>query len=224
MSALDEFSVWTEREKMEKNHEVLTEFYQDLINKVQRIDPIVIAETADVSYRGGDGIPRLIIPFLTTWFTLDLIPYRLRAEHPEFDTLTMKVIVLQYLITAAENQGSDVRVMNQWIDPRSLQHGAVLGAHFAKSTMETLGAFFESGEKRVIARVLRWGGRPNDLGDIGFTFYFFPRLPAALIHWNKDEEFPAYSKILYDVSASNYMPVHALTALTDFLIHKLAED
>ena len=41
MSALDEFSVWTEREKMGKNHEALTEFCRDLIDKVQRIDPIV---------------------------------------------------------------------------------------------------------------------------------------------------------------------------------------
>jgi len=223
MCALDEYTVWTEREKMGKNAENLEEFYKELILKVQRIDPITIAETADVSYRGGDGIPRLVIPFLTSWFTLDLIPYRLRAEHQIFDTLTLKVLVLQYLIAAADNQGSAVRVMNQWIDPRSLQYGAVLGAHFAKSTMETLSDFFESGYDSVIARVLKWGGRPNDLGDTGFTFYLFPRLPVALIHWRKDDEFPAYSKILYDISASNYMPTHGLTALTDFLIHRLAE-
>jgi hypothetical protein len=44
-----------------------------------------------------------------------------------------------------------------------------------------------------------------------------------LIHWEGDEEFPAYSKILYDISASNYMPTHGLAALTEFLIHRLAE-
>ncbi len=224
MSALDEYTVWTEREKMGKNAEVLESFYQELIARIQRVDPITLAETAEVQYRGGDGIPRLVIPFLTSWFTLDLIPYRLRAEHQLFDTLTMKVLVLQYLITAAENQGSAVRLMNQWIDSRSLQHGAVLGAHFAKSTMELLSSFFAAGRDTVLARTLKWGGRPNDLGDSGFTFYIFPRLPVAFIHWKEDEEFPAYSKILYDVSASNYMPVHGLTALTDFLIHRLSED
>ncbi|MGO8878847.1 MAG: DUF3786 domain-containing protein [Desulfomonilaceae bacterium] len=224
MTGPDEYSVWITREKMGKNADAVEEFYDELIHKVQRIDPITIAQTADAHYRGGDGIPRLVIPFLTSWFTLDLLPYRLRAEHQEFDTVTMKVLVLQYLITAAENQGSAVKVMNQWIDPRSLQFGAILGAHFAKSTMELLDAFFSAGRDSVIARALKWGGRPNDFGDTGFTFYLFPRLPVALIHWNSDEEFPAYSKILYDVSASNYMPTHGLTALTDFLIHRLAED
>ncbi|MGC8604627.1 MAG: DUF3786 domain-containing protein [Desulfomonilaceae bacterium] len=224
MTGPDEYSVWTAREKMGKNCGEVEEFYKELIQKVQRIDPMTIAETADAHYKGEEGIPRLVIPFLTTWFTLDLLPYRLRAEHLEFDTFTMKVLVLQHLIAAAENQGSAVRVMDQWIDPRSLQFGAILGAHFAKSTMELLDTFFGAGRETVIARALKWGGRPNNFGDTGFTFYLFPRLPVALIHWNSDEEFPAYSKILYDVSASNYMPTHGLTALTDFLIHRLAED
>ncbi len=224
MTGPDEYSVWIIREKMGKNADAVEEFYDELIHKVQRIDPITIAETADAHYRGGDGIPRLVIPFLTSWFTLDLLPYRLRAEHQEFDTITMKVLVLQHLITAAENQGSAVKVMNQWIDPRSLQFGAILGTHFAKSTMELLDTFFDAGRDSVIAKALKWGGRPNDFGDTGFTFCLFPCLPVALIHWNSDEEFPAYSKILYDVSASNYMPTHGLTALTDFLIHRLAED
>ena len=111
------------------------------------------------------------------------------GEHQEFDTVTMKVLVFQYLITAAENQGSAVKVMNQWIDPRSLQFGAILGAHFAKSTMELLDAFFSAGRDSVIARALKWGGRPNDFGDTGFTFYLFPRLPVALIHWNRTKSF-----------------------------------
>ena len=58
------------REKMGKNADAVEEFDNELIHKVQRIDPITIAETADAHYRGGDGIPRLIIPFLTSWFTL----------------------------------------------------------------------------------------------------------------------------------------------------------
>jgi hypothetical protein len=46
----------------------------------------------------------------------------------------------------------------------------------------------------------------------------------ALINWKDDEEFPAYSKILFDVSASNYMPTHGLAALTEFLIFRLTEE
>ena len=53
MSALDEYTVWTEREKMGKNAEALEGFYQELIARIQRVDPITLAETAEVQYRGG---------------------------------------------------------------------------------------------------------------------------------------------------------------------------
>jgi hypothetical protein len=116
-----------------------------------------------------------------------------------------------------------VRVMGQWIDPRNLQHGAVLGAHFASSTMKLLDRFFGLEKSVRVSIALQWGGKPVDLGDEGYVFRFFPRVPVAFIHWGGDEEFPPYSKILYDVSASNYLTTHGITALTEFLVHRLAE-
>lgn len=224
MSPLDEYSVWLERSRTGINDEGLKKQYADMLNRIKRVDPITIAETTDSEYRGGDGIPRIIIPFLQSWFVLDLVPYRVRAEHEVVDTLPMKVLVLQHLLSAAENQGTAVRVMNQWIDCRSLQHGAVLGAHFAKTTMENLTKFFDLEHGERISRAMKWAGKPFDMGDVGFRFNFFPRLPVALINWQADEEFPSYSKILYDISASNYMPTHGLTTLTEFLINRLIEE
>lgn len=223
MTPPDEYSMWTERERSGKNVGELHKSYDVLLEQVKRIDPLTIAESTDSHFR-GDGVPRIQIPFLHSWFVLDLLPYRLRAGHDIIDTLAMKVLVLHHIIAAAENQGSAVRVMGQWIDCRSLQHGAFLGAHFAKSASESLAKFFSLNRDQVLSRALKWGGRPLELGDQGFLFKFFPRLPVALIHWSGDEEFPPYSKILYDVSASNYMPTHGLSALTEFLVYRLAEE
>jgi hypothetical protein len=214
--------MWVERERTGKNVDQLEESYDELIRKVKRIDPLTIAETAEAEYK-PDGIPRVVIPFLHSWFVLEFVPYRIRAEHEVVDTLPMKALVLQHIITAAENQGTAVRIMGQWIDVRTLRHGSVMGAHFAKTTSELLGKFFAFEKSKRIVRAMQWGGKPIDLGDEGYLFKFFPRLPVAFIHWDADEEFPAYSKILYDVSASNYMSTHGLAALTEFLIHRLAE-
>uniref|UniRef100_A0A7C4EVZ8 DUF3786 domain-containing protein n=1 Tax=Desulfomonile tiedjei TaxID=2358 RepID=A0A7C4EVZ8_9BACT len=219
----DEYSMWIERENTGLNVSELKKSYELLIQKVKRIDPITIAETTDGRYE-GDGVPRVTVPFLQSWFVLDLLPYRIRAGHRIFDTLTMKVLFLHHLVAAAENQGTAVRVMGTWIDCRSLQHGAVLGAHFAKSTSEMLARFFDMAPEKCIGRALQWGGKPVDFGDKGFLFKFFPRLPIVVMHWEGDEEFPPYNKILYDISASNYMPTHGLATLTDFLVHRLAED
>lgn len=218
----DEYTMWIEREKIGKNVGELQKSYDLLIEKVKRIDPLSIAEMTESHYK-SNGIPRIVIPFLHSWFVLDLLPYRIRAGHAVIDTLTMKVLVLHHIVAAGENQGSAARVMGQWIDYRSLQHGAVVGAHLAKSTTENLGSYFALDNDQRVARALRWGGKPIELADQGFVFKFFPRLPVALIHWAGDEEFPSYSKILYDISASNYMPTHGLAALTEFLIFRLAE-
>jgi len=219
----DEYSMWLERAETGKNAEELRKAFNDLLVRVKRIDPLTIAEMADAEYR-GTGVPRIIIPFLHSWFVLELLPYRIHGEHPEVDTLPMKVLVLQHLISAAENIGTGVRVMGQWIDLRSLRYGSVMGAHFARTTTEILDKFFGLSADQQIVRVMKWGGKSIELADRAFIFKFFPRLPVAFIHWTKDEEFPPYSKILYDVSASNYMPTHGLAALTEFLIHRLAEE
>jgi hypothetical protein len=220
--AVDEYTMWLERARTGRNADELERSYEELIRAVKRIDPLTLAETAEAHYV-SDGVPRIKIPFLHSWFSLDLVPYRLRAGHEVVDTLPMKVLVLLHLITAAENKGTAVRVMGQWIDCRSLQHGAVLGAHFSRAVDQMLRKYFSLGSDRTLAQALKWGGRPVEMGDEGFVFKFFPRLPMVLMHWRGDNEFAPYSKILYDVSASNYMPTHGLVALTEFLLQRLSE-
>ena len=221
--AVDEYTMWLERARTGRNAGELERSYEESIRAVKRIDPLTLAETAEAHYV-AEGIPRIEIPFLHSWFSLDLVPYRLRAGHEVVDTLPMKVLVLLHLVTAAENKGTAVRVMGEWIDCRSLQHGAVLGAHFSRGVDRMLRRFFSLDNEQTVARALKWGGRPVEMGDEGFVFKFFPRLPMVLMHWRGDEEFAPYSKILYDVSASNYMPTHGLVALTEFLLQRLSED
>jgi len=222
MTSPDEYTMWLERARTGKNSSELERAYEQLLTKVKRVDPLTLAEESGCKYR-GDGVPHVIVPFLHSWFVLDLVPYRLRAEHALIDTLPLKVLALEHLVTAAANQGTAVKVMGQWIDARSLLHGAVLGAHFARATTESLERCFALSTNERMGKILAWGGKPLDLAEEAYVFHLFPRLPVALIHWKADEEFPPYSKVLFDISASNYMPTHGLIALTDFLIHRLAE-
>ncbi len=219
----DEYTMWLERARTGKNVQELEKSYALLLEQVKKIDPITIAETTDGEYQGDGGVPRVLIPFLHSWFILYLLPYGVKAAHPGLDTLPMKALVLQHLITAAQNQGTAVRVMGRWIDCRTLQFGTVLGAHFSKAINDVLSIFFSFDKEQRLVRALKWGGKPLELADEGFLFKLFPRLPVAFIHWKSDEEFPPYSKVLYDVSASNYMSTHGLAALTEFLVHRLAE-
>ncbi len=133
--SLSEYAMWQERARTGKNADELQRAYNELLRSVKRIDPLTLAEATDGKYR-ADGVPRVEIAFLHSWFVLDLLPYRVRAGHPDVDTLPLKVLMLQHLLAAAETQGTAVRVMGQWIDCRSLHDGAFMGAHFARSLSE----------------------------------------------------------------------------------------
>ena len=76
----DEYTMWLERARTGKNVKELDEFYALLIKRVKRIDPITVAEMTDAEYKGGDGVPRIVIPFLHSWFVLELLPDRCRGR------------------------------------------------------------------------------------------------------------------------------------------------
>ncbi len=218
----DEYAMWIERARTGNNGEELEKAYQMLLAKVKRIDPVTIAEQTGGRYI-AEGIPGILVPFLQSWFVLKLVPYKVKAEHPEIDTLPLKVLFLQHVVAAGENQGSAVRVVGTWIDCRSLLNGGLVAGRFAKTVNRKLQGFFSLDASERIAKAMKWAGRPVELGETGFLFNLFPKLPVAFIHWFGDEEFPPYSKVLFDVSASNFMPTHGLTALTEFLVHRLVE-
>ncbi len=216
-----EYAMWLERAETGKNVDQLQRTYDKLLQSVKRIDPLTLADMSAAVYK-GDGVPRIILPFLHSWFVLEFLPYRLTGQHAIIDTLPLKALVLQHLMCAAENEGGNMRVTGKWIDCRSLVHGAVMGAHFAGNTARRLAAFFALSQEKRAVRMLKWGGRPMDVGDEGYLFRFFPNLPIAFIHWRGDEEFPSHSKALFDESASNYMTTHGIAVLTDFLASTLA--
>ncbi len=222
MPSPDEYTMWLERAETGENIDELIKKYNELIARIKRVDPVTMADQCDGAY-DSEGVPKVIVQFLSSWFSLDLLPYRVRAGHEEFDTLPLKVLALQHLLAATENEGTAVRIMGEWIDCRSLHDGAFLGAHFSKTTTRKLSMFFNMDRDEKIKRAMAYGGKHVEMGDEGLMFKIFPMLPVVFMNWKEDEEFPSYNKILYDVSASNFMPTHGLVALTDFLIHRLVE-
>jgi hypothetical protein len=218
----DEYTMWLERAETGENIDELLKKHHELISHIRRIDPATLAEQCDGNYV-SEGTPKVMVQFLYSWFSLDIGPYRIRAGHEELDTLPLKALALQHLLSASQNKGTAVRVMGQWIDCRSLHDGAFLGAHFSKNTTQLLNRYFHMSWEEKLQRAMAFGGKEIDLGDEAYVFNIFPMLPVALVHWREDLEFPSYNKILYDVSASNFMPTHGIVTLTDFLLHRLAE-
>ena len=67
------------------------------------------------------------------------------------------------------------------------------------------------------ARCEKLGGTPAHYGDAAFIFNAFPRIPLLAVYSAGDDEIPASSALLFDRSASHYLPAEDLTGLINWL-------
>jgi Domain of unknown function (DUF3786) len=65
------------------------------------------------------------------------------------------------------------------------------------------------------------GGIKLDLGDAAFAFDALPRVRVAAVYHAGDEDFPASANVLFDASASHYLPTDALAGVGSALVDRL---
>ena len=65
------------------------------------------------------------------------------------------------------------------------------------------------------------GVRQFGLGDLAYTFQALPRVSLLLVFWKGDEDFPASFQVLFDASASHYLPTDAYAILGSTLTRRL---
>ena len=65
------------------------------------------------------------------------------------------------------------------------------------------------------------GGMKLDLGDAAFAFDALPRVRVAAVYYAGDEDFPASANVLFDASASHYLPTDALAGVGSALVDRL---
>lgn len=70
---------------------------------------------------------------------------------------------------------------------------------------------------------LALGGQPLDIGSASFTFPALPRVPLLLAFWLGDEDFPSSCKVLFDSSATHYLPIDGCAILGSQLTGKIVK-
>ena len=65
------------------------------------------------------------------------------------------------------------------------------------------------------------GGLKLDLGDASFAFDALPRVRVAAVYFTGDEDFPASANVLFDASASHYLPTDAIGGVGSTLVDRL---
>jgi len=119
------------------------------------------------------------------------------------------------------NKADGAPLGEKWISFTDLPDGrfytqafqAYSGNELAKKFQDDLDSF------NLAAKSL--GGRSQQLGDLSFEFQALPRVPVLVACWRGDDEFPSSFKILFNSSASHYLPTDAYAILGSHITRRL---
>ncbi len=93
---------------------------------------------------------------------------------------------------------------------------------FTKRAIEPIAEVFGEKPKNLLEAVDLLGGTKLTLGDASVEIPALKGIPLTYILWGK-EDFPASANILYDASASSYLPTEDLAVLGELSTLRLIE-
>jgi hypothetical protein len=183
------------------------------------IDPIhfqdlAVREPADVCRRAlcrWDSVDRKYI--MSVWGEeLYIFPHELKIESaggnhrhvPEY----FHLFAIHYLLGA-----KDVNNAGVWISEKEIPGGATFfrGPHRIPTDMisNRFGNDLDGFKKRCE----QLAGEPIRMADAACTFSITARIPAAVLYWRGDDDFPGQCKILYDATIREHIAADIVYAL-----------
>lgn len=105
----------------------------------------------------------------------------------------------------------------QWVSFADLPDGRMYNQAFLGYTGNELVKMFGLDVEAFKSACERGGGVATPIGDAAYRFYALPRLPMLINYWCGDEDFPSSCKILFDSSASHYLPTDVCAILGSML-------
>jgi hypothetical protein len=130
--------------------------------------------------------------------------------------IATQILLLHYLLTADGSPLAD-----KWIAFRNLPGGLGYDAAFQGRANLRLARAFGRGATAFREAARAMGGEALAFGDASFVFRALPRVWLAVVLYLADDEFPASANVLFDASASHYLPTEDLAVLGGMLAGRL---
>ncbi len=130
--------------------------------------------------------------------------------------LNRTAMFLYYLQTA---DGSPL--VGKWVAFRDLPGGMFYHKAYQGYSGDRLAKAIDNRVSVFERAAKNLGGMKLDLGDASFLFDALPRVRVAAVYYAGDEDFPATASVLFDESASHYLPTDALAGVGSALVDRL---
>lgn len=143
----------------------------------------------------------------------ELTGYNSHDEHlPDFQ----QALLLYHLVTA-----DGASLTGKWVSFADLPDGRMYNTAFQGYSGDEIVKKFGLDLDAFRLACARAGGREVEIGSASVLFQALPRVPLMTTYWLGDEDFPSSCKILFDESASHYLPIDACAILGSMLTRKI---
>jgi hypothetical protein len=182
------------------------------------LNPLEAAVRAAVLYEVLEpGRGRFLVPFWGATYEVRWPDGRVFQDGDGHEAdITTRILLLHYLLTADGSPMAD-----QWIAFRSLPGGLGYDAAFQGRANLRLARAFGAERAAFESAARSLAGERLTFGDASFMFRILPRLWLAVVLYLADDEFPANANVLFDGSASHYLPTEDLAVLGGLLAGRL---
>ena len=180
-------------------------------------DPEGIAFRCGMEFKAGNNSIGLFFSLFDTPVTV-LFPELKLFNSKNNNTLStaFEAMICYHMATA---DGSCLT--GKWISFAELPDGRFYNQAFQGYTGDKLSALLGNDVESFSSAALSLNGVLLPIGDASFEFKALPKVPLAVVYWKGDEEFPPSCKVLFDASASHYLPTDACAILGSLLIQKI---
>jgi hypothetical protein len=127
-----------------------------------------------------------------------------------------QALLLYYLVTA-----DGAPLTGRWVSFADLPDGRMYNTAFQGYSGDEIVKRFGLDLEGFKSACSKAGGEPVDAGSASFVFQALPKVPLMLTYWLGDEDFPSSCRILFDESASHYLPIDACAILGGTLTRKI---
>lgn len=180
---------------------------------IRKMDPQKIAGNTGMKFENGV----FQVDFYGEPYTISFPDLEVRfAKTNKVCGLNRSAMFFFYMLTA---DGSPV--VGKWVAFRDLPGGTFYHQAYQGYSGDRLAKAIDNHTHVFERAAKQLNGEKLDIGNAAFAFQALPRVRVAAVYNEGDEDFPATANVLFDASASNYLPTDALGGLGSALVDRL---
>lgn len=119
------------------------------------------------------------------------------------------VLIAHYLLHAKESE-----IKKEWISEKDILGGPIFFRGMHKIPTAYIAEKYENDFQEFNSVCQQRHGKSKNMADAAYSFLIAPRIPVLVQFWNKDDEFMAECKMLFDKSISDHLALEVIFGLS----------